>query len=174
MNSCSFLAHEFGSFLLVVSSSYPYLEISSGSSVLKQDLTRVVCLFRFPICIKWYQSYAYCPTMAGEDDGLSGLFSIMGTAARRGNTFTRISLKVDDQNLIDGTYRSGHDRQSYHWCRKRNTTNNNPKPLTCRQPSFRLSTSFSQETGDFRLSRAPTSDLSTGFSPKWEFCSFHL
>ena len=51
--------------------------------------------------------------MAGDDKRLQGLFLRRGTAARRANTFTRMSLKIDDRSLADGTYRSGHDRQLY-------------------------------------------------------------
>ena len=68
--------------------------------------------------------------MAGDDNELQGLSTRMRTARRRGNTIKstldriaqaigRVSLKIDDRNLADGTNQSGHDRQSYqpppHW-----------------------------------------------------------
>ena len=51
--------------------------------------------------------------MTGDDVGLQGLFSRMRTTAWRRNTFKRMYLQIDDRNLANGMYRSGHDRQLY-------------------------------------------------------------
>ena len=59
--------------------------------------------------------------MAGNDDGLQGLFTKMGTVNRKVGVIKstldlmiqeikKLSLKIDDWSLVDGTYRSGHDR----------------------------------------------------------------
>jgi len=61
--------------------------------------------------------------MEGGDDRLQGLYTRMGTAERRNRTIKstmnrlnqaieRMSLNIDDRSLLDGTYRSGHSRQS--------------------------------------------------------------
>jgi len=86
----------------------------------ERDLAGVV---HFPVYVKWYQRFDNFSTMAGEDR-LQGLSTRMDIARRRDNTIKstldctaqaieRMSLKIDDRSLPDGTFRSGHDRQSY-------------------------------------------------------------
>jgi len=62
--------------------------------------------------------------MARDDDGLQGFFTRTGTAERRVDAIRstldlmvqeikKLSMKIDDRSLADGTYRSGHGHPSY-------------------------------------------------------------
>jgi len=87
--------------------------VLQGSSALERDLTDVIWLLRFPVCVIWYQSYGYFPMMVGDNDELQSLSARMGTVRRRGNTIKGMSLRIDDRTLTDGTYRNGHDLRSF-------------------------------------------------------------
>jgi len=45
--------------------------------------------------------------MEGDGDKLQGLSVRMDIARRRNNTIKRISLKIDNRSLTDGTYQNG-------------------------------------------------------------------
>jgi len=38
---------------------------------------------RFLVCVNWYHTFGYFSAMAGDDNGLQGLSTRMGTAERR-------------------------------------------------------------------------------------------
>ena len=91
--------------------------IFQDSLVLERDLIRVV---RFLVCVKWYQSFSYFLMIAGDDDGLKGLAIridiVEGKIRVLESTLDvvvqelkRLPLKIDDQGLTDGTYRSRRD-----------------------------------------------------------------
>ena len=78
---------------------------------------------RFFVYIKWYKSYDYFMTMAGDDDGLQRLSTKVGDVEGDINTMKsildlvvqklkKLSLKIDDRSLAEDIYRSGHDHQS--------------------------------------------------------------
>ena len=80
--------------------------------MLEQDLDGVV---RFHVCIMLYQSFGYFPTMAEDDDALRSLSiridtaegkirSIISTLDSVVQELKRLSLKIDDQSLVDSTH----------------------------------------------------------------------
>jgi len=95
----------------------PYLKALQGSLALKRDLNNVV---RFPLRVKWYHSFGNFPTMVRDDDDSQNLSAWVVTVEERLNTLEsilklviqelkKLSLKIDDRNLSDSTYRSGRD-----------------------------------------------------------------
>ena len=120
MGSSCYLLLMDSSCLLVDSTIILLESIFQGSLALERNLASIV---RFLACVNWYQSFDCFLAMVGDDNGLQGLSIRMNTAEKRVDAVKltldgvvqepkRLSLKIDDRNLADSTYRSGRDRSS--------------------------------------------------------------